>query len=166
LPREPCPPFPPPREENPLTIDLETLALNLKGLLRGDIEGNVQIAGSAIEPKISGALEVANGSLQILGAAGASGGGLPGGNNPLAEAVSFDNLQLTLTNNFAIEQLPILKFIAGGSFRVNGTLADLQPQGTINLRRGFVNLFTTTLRLDRSYDNIARFVPERGLDQS
>lgn len=151
-------------QENPLTIDLDTLALNLKGLLRGEILGKVQIAGSAIEPKISGALEVANGSLQVLGAAGTSGEGLPGGNNAIAEAVSFDNLQLTLTDNFAIEQLPILQFIAGGRFWVNGTLADLQPQGTINLNRGFVNLFTSTLRLDGGYDNIARFVPERGLD--
>ncbi|MBP0020248.1 MAG: translocation/assembly module TamB domain-containing protein [Cyanobacteria bacterium SBLK] len=151
-------------QENPLTVDLDTLALNLKGLLQGDILGKVQIAGSAIEPRISGALEVANGSLQVLGAAGASGGGLAGGNSAIAEAVSFDNLQLTLTDNFAIEQLPVLQFIAGGRFWVNGTLADLQPQGTINLNRGFVNLFTSTLRLDGSYDNIARFVPERGLD--
>ncbi|MEM9538621.1 MAG: translocation/assembly module TamB domain-containing protein [Cyanobacteria bacterium P01_E01_bin.42] len=151
-------------QENPLIIDLDTLALNLKGLLQGDILGQVQITGSAIEPRISGALEVANGSLQVLGAAGASGGGLPGGHTAIAEAVSFDDLQLTLTDNFAIEQQPILQFIAGGRFWVNGTLADLQPRGTINLNRGFVNLFTSTLRLDGSYDNIARFVPERGLD--
>ncbi|MGK7926922.1 MAG: translocation/assembly module TamB domain-containing protein, partial [Spirulina sp.] len=151
-------------QDNPLTIDLDTLALNFKGFLRGEIKGDVQIAGSAIEPKISGALEVANGSLQILGAAGATGGGIAGGNNAIAEAVSFEDLQLTLTDNFAIEQLPILQFVAGGRFWVNGTLADLQPRGTINLNRGFVNLFTTTLRLDGAYDNIARFVPERGLD--
>ncbi|MEA5469750.1 translocation/assembly module TamB domain-containing protein, partial [Spirulina sp. 06S082] len=153
-------------QENPLTVNLETLALNLKGLLRGNIQGNMQIAGTAIEPIISGALEVANGSLQILGAAGQGAkGDLPGsGDVGLADSVSFDNLQLTLTDNFAIEQLPILKFIAGGSFLVNGTLADLQPEGTIHLKRGFVNLFTTTFRLERNYDNIARFVPERGLD--
>lgn len=153
-------------QDNPLTVNLDTLALNLKGLFRGDIQGDMQIAGTAIEPSISGALEVANGSLQILGAASQrSGENLPdSGDVGLANSVSFDNLQLTLTNNFAIEQLPILKFIAGGSFVVNGTLADLQPQGTINLKRGFVNLFTTTFRLASNYDNIARFVPERGLD--
>ncbi|NJQ96685.1 MAG: hypothetical protein HC784_01185 [Hydrococcus sp. CSU_1_8] len=37
-------------QKNPLTVTLDNLALNLKGLYQGGVQGQVKIAGSALEP--------------------------------------------------------------------------------------------------------------------
>jgi translocation and assembly module TamB len=47
---------------------------------------------------------------------------------------------------------------------VSGTVSQPRPEGTIQLKRGIVNLFTTQFRLSREHENIARFSPNRGLD--
>lgn len=63
-----------------------------------------------------------------------------------------------------ITRPPVLNFVAAGDLTINGPLDNLQPQGTIRLRRGQVNLFTTQFRLIGGYEQKATFTPEGGLD--
>jgi translocation and assembly module TamB len=46
---------------------------------------------------------------------------------------------------------------------LNGNLDEIRPQGTVELQRGQVNLFTTQFRLARGYPQTAQFVPTQGL---
>jgi translocation and assembly module TamB len=78
--------------------------------------------------------------------------------------VEFNNLRLTLGDDVAIALPPILDFQATGTLTVNGGLNDLRPDGTIRLRRGSVNLFTTQFVLNRDYEHTATFTPKQGLD--
>ncbi|NJK27740.1 MAG: translocation/assembly module TamB, partial [Coleofasciculaceae cyanobacterium SM2_3_26] len=76
----------------------------------------------------------------------------------------FQGLQITLGRNFRIASPPVLNFVADGGFVLNGTLDDLRPDGTVRLRRGEVNIFTTRFDLQRGYAHRAVFRPEFGLD--
>ncbi|TVQ59499.1 MAG: hypothetical protein EA366_04890 [Spirulina sp. DLM2.Bin59] len=147
--------------ENPLTAELEALAIALQGLFSGTVQGNVQILGTALAPEITGTLGVRDGELQLLGAAALSGGEADGEENGFFE---LQNLRLVLTNDFRIRQNPFLDLFAQGELLANGTLGDLQLEGAIALKSGYVNLFTTTLRLDNSYQNQAIFTAFNGLD--
>ncbi|MEC4984515.1 MAG: translocation/assembly module TamB domain-containing protein [Oscillatoria sp. PMC 1068.18] len=163
-----------PNSQDPLTLCLNQLALNYKGLYSGGVSGAVQISGSALYPQIGGNLDLFDGRIFLGEAAGAGGGG--GGNNGgvtnvvnadnggYISNVEFNNLAIALTEDVEISQPPILSFYADGSLTVNGTLADLRPEGTIELERGQLNLFTTQFRLADGYEQTARFTPSEGLD--
>ncbi|NJK99941.1 MAG: hypothetical protein HC910_04985 [Spirulinaceae cyanobacterium SM2_1_0] len=149
----------------PLTLELDPLALSLKGLMEGEVAGTVTVAGTALDPKLTGAIDVENGSLQLGGAVGQRRL-LRGGdrNNFVQRWVEFADLRLVLGRNFFITQAGILSLEADGTLTLNGDLESLAPEGTIQLERGLLNLFTTQLRLDGSFDNIARFTPANGFD--
>ncbi len=156
-------------QENPLTVSLSDLALNLKGLYRGGVNGEIQISGSAIAPDLSGNLDLFNG--QVLLSQGSENNTQANVNNQsevagggIATLVKFKRLKLNLAKNVQVALPPILNFLATGSLNVNGTLARPLPEGTIRLVRGQVNLYVTSFRLDRGYKNIAQFSPDRGLD--
>ncbi|MGB3790256.1 MAG: translocation/assembly module TamB domain-containing protein, partial [Phormidesmis sp.] len=51
-----------------------------------------------------------------------------------------------------------------GGLTVNGTIDNLQPDGVIELKTGWINLFSTQFRLDRNAPNTATFTPEGVLD--
>lgn len=54
--------------------------------------------------------------------------------------------------------------LATGNLDINGTFLQPSPNGTIMLKRGQVNLFTTQLNLSRDYQNTARFSSNNVLD--
>ncbi len=174
-------------QENPLTVDIGELAINLKGLYRGRVQGDVVLTGSALAPRIGGALDVYNGQVALGEQGGSLGGGdgtgatptgdgtgatpagngtgaTPAGDSTANNRLEFNNLELKLGKNVQITRAPILNFLADGTLTLNGSLGEIRPQGTIELKRGQVNLFTTQFRLDRGYKNVARFTPGRGLD--
>ncbi len=157
---------------NPLTFNLDNLALNLKGLYRGGASGNVIITGSVLSPVIGGEVLLADGQV-LLGEAQntttsssrqVANSLRPASASPVSPSPEFNNLLLTLGNNIAITRQPILQFQAGGTLTLNGSLDDIRPQGNIRLRSGGVNLFTTQFVLARGYENQATFIPDRGLD--
>jgi translocation and assembly module TamB len=153
--------------ENPLTVNIGQLALNLKGLYRGGVQGNVAITGTALAPKIGGQVNLFNGQVSLNQQAAATGGGggtATAGEPAASNRVEFNGLQLNLGKDIQITQAPILNFLAKGTLTINGPLDKLSPEGTIDLERGQVNLFTTQFRLARGYENTARFVSSRGLD--
>ncbi|MBW4665617.1 MAG: translocation/assembly module TamB domain-containing protein [Chroococcus sp. CMT-3BRIN-NPC107] len=156
---------------NPLTVSLDRLALNLRSLYRGGASGNVIISGAVLSPVIGGEVLLADGQV-LLGEAQATNSSSqqlanslrPANSSQASTSLEFNNLLLTLGDNIAIARQPILQFQAGGTLTLNGSLDDIRPQGNIRLRSGGVNLFTTQFVLDRSYENRATFIPDRGLD--
>ncbi|MEL7052433.1 MAG: translocation/assembly module TamB domain-containing protein, partial [Cyanobacteria bacterium J06588_5] len=75
----------------------------------------------------------------------------------------FRNLELTLGDSIRVVQGILLNFVADGTLLLSGPPTDLEPQGTINLRSGRVNLFNTTIFRLRGSNNTASFTPETGL---
>lgn len=145
--------------EKTIDIDLQNIALNLPDLYQGDISGNLNIGRTAIEPEIRGDITAANGEV-ILAATETQA-------SPEESDMSnigFSNLDIILGENVKVVRQPILNFLANGSLTLNGTLANLRPQGTINLQRGRVNLGTTQFRLAKGYEQTATFIPFQGFD--
>ncbi|HLO83977.1 MAG TPA: translocation/assembly module TamB domain-containing protein, partial [Nostocaceae cyanobacterium] len=154
--------------ENPLTVNLEKLALTLKGLYQGGVSGNLKITGSALRPAIGGQIELSDG--QVLLAESSPSDGLENKANPTNikvnkqnkadtgnEATRLNNLEIKLGKNVQIARPPVLNFLASGDLIVSGSLSDPIPEGTIKLISGGVNLFTTQLVLARGYEHTATF---------
>ena len=153
-------------QETPLTVNIGELAINLKGLYRGGVQGNVAVTGTALAPRIGGQVNLFDGQVSLeerVAATEGSGAGSGGETNPNS-STEFNNLQLTLGKGIQITRAPIANFTANGTLTINGPLDNLRPDGTIQLERGQVNLFTTQFRLARGYENTARFFPSQGLD--
>ncbi|MFB2819129.1 translocation/assembly module TamB domain-containing protein [Umezakia ovalisporum] len=169
--------------DNPLTVNADQLALNLKGLYQGGASGNLQIIGSALNPEIGGKVNLFDGQVLLANAANSqppanssTGFSLsktnkqtqPNGENTLANLsqslAKFNNLDIELGKNVQINNPPILSFQATGNLRVNGSFVEPIPQGTITLEQGGVNLFTTKFNLARGYKNTATFRPNQPRD--
>ena len=147
-----------------LTVTLDDIDLELRGIYQGGVKGQVVVGGSLLVggPQLGGVVELANGRLF-----------LPEGNTgaaPGPEEISpfiprFENLKITLAENIQIQQSNLLNVVAQGDLRISGPLRpfrSIEPVGTIRLRSGRINLVTTTFRLT-GRDNVARFSPERGI---
>ncbi|ELS02044.1 hypothetical protein Xen7305DRAFT_00017540 [Xenococcus sp. PCC 7305] len=188
-------------QENPLTINLDDVAIDLKGLYQGGVQGSLQILGTATEPDITGSIDLQDGIFLLSNTTAPvedNPDSNPGENNldpnteeeeknpdsnteednpnsntdsrisaqeeGLAAAVEYKNLQLQLGKNIKISQPPILNFFATGTLDLEGTFLQPLPEGTINVERGQVNLFTTQLNLAQGEENTARFTRSNGLD--
>ena len=150
-------------QEKPLTVSLQELTLSLKEFYQGGVRGQIQIIGNALEPDLTGELEVFDGQVLLSQAIG-SGTKVETGDDGFTKVVNFNDLKINLGNNLQILLPPIANFLAAGSLSLNGSLNQLSPEGTIQLKRGQVNLFTTRFRLAGNYENIARFSASRRLD--
>ncbi len=148
-------------QENPLSVTLDKLAINLKTLYQGGVKGNIFVTGTALEPKISGDLELFNGQVFLPESEVAA---LTNDPNTNGFEFIFDDLHLNLTNNIQITQQPLLNFVAKGDLILTGTQIKPILEGEIDLRRGQVNLFTTQFLLQSGHENKASFVPSKGLD--
>ena len=151
----------------PLAVSLNQIALNLKGIYQGGVNGNVAVTGTALSPQIGGEIRLTDGQVLLSDQATTAGGtATPGSgqNGNQAEAFVFRNLRLELGDRVRVTRAPIINFLARGSLTVNGTLGNLEPEGIINLTAGQVNLFTTQFVLARGYRQTAQFSPRQGLD--
>jgi translocation and assembly module TamB len=151
-------------QADPLTINLDNLAIDLKGFYKGGIKGTVEMLGSAVEPAIGGKLSLFDGTVLLGSMATPSNGDLGNGEDGLTAVPELRNLKLELGNNIQISQPPIFNFLATGTVKVEGTVNQPRPEGAIALQRGQVNLFTTQLSLANSSENTARFTRNNGLD--
>jgi translocation and assembly module TamB len=150
---------------NPLSVNLDRLAINLKSLYQGGVSGKLQIVGSALDPLIGGDIKLSDG--QVLLSETTTNTNNPGASFLKADTSSqsetdniptrFNNLQLTLGDNVRITRAPLLDFTATGSLGVTGSFTDPIPEGVIKLKKGGVNLFTTQFNLARGYEHTATF---------
>ena len=155
---------------NPLTITLEKLKVNFQKAFKGGIDGKVVITGTALQPDVGGRVEVSQGEIflnQAVGLAEVAVGEnqTDKGSSGLGEfEVGLNDFQLVLSDRLEMSSPGLANFQVAGNLLINGTLRDIRPSGTINLEGGTINLFSTELRLDRSYKNIAELTPNNGLD--
>jgi translocation and assembly module TamB len=153
----------------PLTVNLDQLALNLKGLYQGGASGNLQITGSALNPIIGGQVNLFDGQVLLAESTNSNKSTTDSLNVSFTKADKqnkadvksavgrFNNLDLALGKNVQITRPPILSFIATGNLIVNGSFLDPIPNGTIELKKGSVNLFTTQFNLASGYPQTATF---------
>lgn len=152
-----------PDAENPLTVNLDRVALNLRGLYNGGINGQVQISGSALfNPQIGGTIELSDG--QVLIASDPAATAPASTQAEFGPVIEYNDLTILLGEDVRVVSPPIMEFIATGDLTLNGTLDVARPQGTIRLLQGQVNIFTTQFSLLRGYEHTATFSPERGLN--
>ena len=148
-------------QTKPLTVTLRNSTFDFKELYQGGVQGEVQVTGNALEPNLSGEVELSHGEV-FLGEA--ANGSTIGNGEQLASATKFNRLRLKLGKAVRLRRPPLLDFLASGSLIVNGTLNNPRPEGTIRLQRGQVNLFTTQFQLAGGEANTAQFSSGRGLD--
>jgi translocation and assembly module TamB len=148
---------------NPIKVKLEQLALNLKGIYRGGVTGAIEVGGTVLNPLLGGDIGLYDGQI-FLGGGGDIANKPPTteGNNPFE--LGFNNLRINLIKDTRVSSPPVINFIAKGNLTINGTLDNIQPQGTISLTNGSVNLFTSEFRLAGGYRQTATFLPSQGLD--
>jgi translocation and assembly module TamB len=152
-----------PEVNQPLSVEMNRIALSYKGLYRGNVRGCMNVAGNAIKPRLSGEITLSEGKVLLADEVPASDPiGTAGGESNTG--LAFDNLKLTLGNGIQIVRAPILNFVAEGTLSLNGNLNAPQPEGRIVLKSGQVNLFTTQFVLIRKYAHTAIFKPGQGLD--
>ncbi len=154
-------------ETAPLTIQLRDIDMNFRGLYSGGVAGDLLITGTALAPLISGDIVLSDGTVFLANneqppQAVADEVDEPG----LVRPPELDDLVVTLGRDIRISSEPLISFIATGDLVVNGGFTDLRPQGTIQLQRGFVNLFTTRFNLTsptEQFPQTAVFLPTQGL---
>jgi translocation and assembly module TamB len=169
---------------NPLTVSLNQLTLNLRELYQGGVDGNLVIKGTALEPDISGQIQLANGQVSLAEQDSQPSqpqeDGINTEINPTDSATKYtvnnqaettvrppiklSGLELILGEGIRVIRQPLLDFQAKGNLTVNGTLAKPIPEGVIDLTGGRINLFTTQFVLDRGYEQTATFTPSQGTD--
>ncbi|KAB8315111.1 translocation/assembly module TamB [Tolypothrix campylonemoides VB511288] len=154
--------------DHPLTVTLDQLALNLKELYQGGVSGNLLVTGSALHPMIGGKLQLADGQVLLAESTKTTHGNskidVSGVKQVKQETPKLDyttarfkDLQLQLGKNVEITRPLILSFRATGTLNVNGSFKEPIPEGTIRLKEGSVNLFTTRFNLARGYKHKAIF---------
>jgi translocation and assembly module TamB len=147
---------------DPLTVKLDKLRLDLKDKYVGGVSGRLVLGnGSLLTPRLGGEINLSDG--QVVLPETSSNGETSLAAPSEASALEFQNLAITLGNNVRVDKPPVLNFIATGKIELNGSPDNLKPEGTIELQRGQVNLFTSRFRIKGS-GNTARFTRERGLD--
>ncbi|GAB4286318.1 MAG: hypothetical protein Fur0025_18770 [Oscillatoriaceae cyanobacterium] len=145
---------------NPLTVVLEGIKINLKGLYSGGVEGRVSVEGTFLSPRIGGNVSLFDGVV-LLPDPSQQVAAPPPPETEEVVAPRYDDLRLRLRSNVRVASPPLLEFVAQGNLRVNGFIDDvpnLDIKGVIRLLRGRVNLWTTQFRLERGYEHFARFV--------
>ena len=136
----------------PLTLDVNNVDLELKGLYNGQVNGQMVLAGSLLTgPALTGEIDLSNGIITIP----------EGSSTPVAVSATqtqsegglqlpplrFDDLRILLVRNIRIIEGALLNVQANGGLRLDGTIANLRPTGTIRLPSGRIELFATSLRL-------------------
>ena len=162
---------------NPLTIDFNQVKkVELPKLYDGGFKGKLQILGKATEPNITGNLTLFDGTILLVEEEEESESAAENfqpqdeqvargnTNRGIAAATQYQDLKLQFGKDIQISQPPIFTFLATGDLNINGTFLQPSPDGTIVLKRGQVNLFTTQLNLSRDYKNTARFSSNNVLD--
>ena len=150
-------------QDNPLTIDLNNLNIEVQDLYQGGVTGDLTILGTALEPDITGDITLYDGTIVLSNNNSVEAATQPEATG-LPTVTEYQDLQLTLGKNIFITQPAIFTFLATGTLDIEGSFLFPVPEGTINLQRGQVNLFTTQLNLARGENNIARFTRNNGLD--
>ncbi|MGQ4650230.1 translocation/assembly module TamB domain-containing protein [Lyngbya aestuarii] len=173
-----------PNLANPLTVSIDQQELNLEGLYEGEVDAQVLITGALLSPVIGGELRLQNGRAFIpKGEDDGDVALVSTTQEKSSSAVSktgltivpkFDDFRVVLGDRFRITKRPVYKFRIAGDLTVNGTLdlaandnldklKNLRPEGTIDIQRGDIDLFSSQFSLVRGYDSKVVFEPNQSI---
>ena len=149
----------------PLSLTIEQGKLNVKGLYRGQVDGDVIVTGTTLRPEIAGEIQLQKGrvTVPLAGNGNSIPIGTTSGNAEMAIQPKFNNFRVVLGDKFRIQRRPIFDFQVAGDLTVNGTLDDLKPEGIVRIKRGEVAVLGTDFFLNRRYDNQVTFIPANGV---
>ncbi|NES20617.1 MAG: hypothetical protein F6K41_17225, partial [Symploca sp. SIO3E6] len=173
-------------ESQPLTIAIAEGKINLEGLYKGDVAGEVVLTGTALrQPEIGGELRLAHGRVFVpefitnqqptadtILASSTTGISQKDNNTSpfpgLALTPRFENFHVVLGDGLKIQPLPIAQFHFNGDLTLNGPLLEpekLEPAGAIKLRRGYVEVFENDFSVTRNpqVSQEIAFTPSKGL---
>ncbi|NJN62500.1 MAG: hypothetical protein HC795_14130, partial [Coleofasciculaceae cyanobacterium RL_1_1] len=159
--------------ETPLTFSVAQGELDLQDIYRGRVDGQVQIAGSGFRPVISGRIGVSDGRLSLPRIEQQTTGELvnveawepPPSETPPLVQPRFDNFAVFIGDRFRAELEPIFNFRVVGDLALNGiyngTLDNLQADGSIAIERGRVNVLSNLFFIAPGREHRIRFTPDR-----
>ncbi len=149
-----------------LQIKMNGIPVNIQDKYNGDVNGNVNVIGTALNPILTGAIKLSNGQVLLPDTSNST----PDNSTqpvsaevPNPNSLQLRNLQITLGDNLQITRAPLLSFLATGTIDVDGTIDKPRPFGQVQLKKGSVNLFTTQFRL-ASGPQTADFFPTLGAE--
>jgi translocation and assembly module TamB len=161
---------------NPLTLAIDKGEINVEGLYEGGIDGRVVVTGAALQPIISGKVNLQDGQASIPSSNSDS-------NNNASAALlrqtqisnsrsgrnfivpRLNNFQVSL-NDFGLQQQPLYNFRVAGDLTLNGAInkiPNLQAKGRLQLQRADVELLSNEFNLQRGYDSTIVFDPKQGI---
>jgi translocation and assembly module TamB len=157
--------------ERQLQVSMKGITVNLPEKYQGNVDGQLKIEGTALNPILTGAVQLSQGQVLLPDSPAITASSTPI-QLPLnattakadANSIQLKNLQVTLGDNLQISRPPLLNFTATGTIDIDGTIDAPRPFGQVKLQKGVVNLFTTQFRLANGYPQTADFFPTLGSD--
>jgi translocation and assembly module TamB len=149
--------------QQPLSVRLDQLDLNLPNLYSGLAAGTVTFTNSLLQPRIGGELALTDGRVTVPASKPAGGASQPEEEDSGWQP-EFSNFRAKLGPNLNVSRGRLFDFQVGGQLSVNGPLQAPIPKGKLNLERGRVSLWTANFRLDRSWPNTVTFTAANLLD--
>ncbi|ELR97337.1 translocation/assembly module TamB domain-containing protein [Gloeocapsa sp. PCC 73106] len=156
---------------NPLTIAIARGNIDLEGLYEGQVQGNILLKGTALEPIIGGEVTLASGRV-FLPDNQAEEQKSDLREKWLGNQQTEPPIRITLedfqvkTENLEISQFSLYQFNFGGDLTLNGELSeikDISALGEIILTRGEIVFLNTQFFLAPRYTSRIRFRPDQGL---
>ncbi|MGR3278107.1 translocation/assembly module TamB domain-containing protein [Acaryochloris marina NIES-2412] len=148
-----------------LAVKLEDLDLSVQELYQGGVNGAIVVKGSALQPQISGKLQLSNGKVKLANASAAESAVPVSAPQPSSGSpIDFNDLVVQIGDNVKISQPPVLSFIATGDLTINGSVDQPLADGVVRFRKGSINLITTLFSVDPRRENYASFDSQFGLD--
>lgn len=181
-----------PQSIQPLSIILGPDDIKLKGLYRGEIDANIEVSRTVLNPLISGNLALKSGRVSIpqlqeeeaenteelkdeLREVANNSNNKAVNNqskqlnpqqqtNNLPINPTFQNFELSLGPGFKFSRnLPRVNFRIAGDVTVNGGLNNLRGNGEIELKRGSLFLLENSFFITRDKEQVVTFLPNRSL---
>lgn len=156
-----------------LQVAMKGLTVNLPEKYQGNVDGELQISGTALNPILGGKVQLSQGKVLLPDAPAVTATSIPTirlksatetATNSNPNSTELRNLQVTLGDDLQISRPPLLNFVATGTLDIDGTIDEPRPFGQVTLTKGLVNLFTTQFRLANGYPQTADFFPTLGSD--
>ena len=182
-----------PQAVEPLSVILGPDDIKLKGLYRGDIDANIEVSRTVLNPVISGNIALKSGRVSIPQLQSEEAENTEELKDELQETANNSNnsnskavtqskqLNQTQTNNLPINptfqdfavslgpgfrftrNLPRVNFRIAGDVTVNGNLNNLRGNGQIELKRGSLFIIDNSFFITRDKEQIVTFLPNRSL---
>jgi hypothetical protein len=173
--------FEPIGNNQPLNIALGSGEINLKGLYNGEIDANVNIFRTLVNPVIDGSLALKDGRISIPEFADEQEENTELVKNQLTNTTNnqavnkqanqgfpinpiFRDFEVSLGPGFKFTRnLPRVNFRLAGDVTINGSLDNLRGNGEIELKRGSLALLENSFFITRDRKQVVTFLPSRSL---